>query len=84
MPYVLLFIFMRDIPDLCPKGADLGVKPSSPSCPPTLLLYLGLPTEQAESRDTLPGGVVLVSVEIQIVSTAIETIERIQKVHRRL
>ena len=84
VPYVLLFIFMRDIPDLCPKGADLGVKPSSPSCPLILLLYLGPPTEQAESRGTLPGGVASVSVEIQIVSIAIETIERIQRVNRRL
>ena len=25
------------MPDLCPKGIDLGVKPSAPSCPPTLL-----------------------------------------------
>ena len=42
VPYVLLFIFLRDIPDLCPKGADLDVKPSVPSCPLTFLLYLGL------------------------------------------
>ena len=38
------------MPDLCPKGADLGVKPSAPSCPLTLPLYLGLPTEQAEHQ----------------------------------
>ena len=25
------------MPDLCPKGIDLGVTPSAPSCPPTLL-----------------------------------------------
>ena len=78
------FIFLRDIPDLCPKGADLDVKPSAPSCPLTFLLCLGLPTEQAESQGTLPGGVASVSVEIQIVPIAIETIERIQKVHRSL
>ena len=24
------------MPDLCPKGVDLGVKTSAPSCPPTL------------------------------------------------
>ena len=47
--YVLLFIYLRDMPDLCPKGADLGVKPSAPSCSLTLSLYLGLLTEQAES-----------------------------------
>ena len=41
------------MPDLCPKGTDLGEKPSAPSCP----LTLGLSTEQAEP---LPGGVALV------------------------
>ena len=25
------------MPDLCPKGIDLGVTPLAPSCPPTLL-----------------------------------------------
>ena len=25
------------MPDLCPKGVDLGVKPAAPSCPPALL-----------------------------------------------
>ena len=25
------------MPDLCPKGIDLGVKPPAPSCPPTSL-----------------------------------------------
>ena len=28
---------LRNKPDLCPKGIDLGVTPSAPSCPPTLL-----------------------------------------------
>ena len=45
VPHVLLFISLQDMPDVCPKGADLGVKPSAPSCPLTLPLYLGLPTE---------------------------------------
>ena len=56
MPYVLHFISLRHMPDLCPKGTDLGEKPSAPSCP----LTLGLSTEQAENQDTLPGGVALV------------------------
>ena len=30
--YMLLFISLQDMPDLCPKGADLGVKPVAPSC----------------------------------------------------
>ena len=84
MPYVLLLISLRDMPDLCPKGADLGVKPSAASCSLTLPLYLGLPAGQAESQGTLPGGVASVLVEIQTVLIAVETIERIQKVHRRL
>ena len=35
--YVLPFFSLRNMPDLCPKGIDLGVKPSAPSSPPTLL-----------------------------------------------
>ena len=56
---------------LCPKGADSGVKPSAPSCPLTLPLYLGFPTKQAENQGTLPGGVA--SVEFQTVPIAVET-----------
>ena len=59
VPYVLLFISLQDKPGLCPKGAHLGVKPSAPSCPLSLPLYQGLPTEQ----DTLPVGVASVLVE---------------------
>ena len=44
------------MPDLCPKGIDLGVKPSAPSCPPTLPLYPGLQTEQTESQRTSQEG----------------------------
>ena len=46
VPHVLFFICLRDMPDLCPKGTDLGVKLSDSSCPLTVPLYLGLPTEQ--------------------------------------
>ena len=49
LPYVLLFISLRDMQDLCPKGADLAVKPSAASSSLTLPLYLGLPTKQADS-----------------------------------
>ena len=52
--YVLLFFSLRGMPDLCPKGIDLGVKPSAPFCPPILPPYLGLQTEQAESQRTVP------------------------------
>ena len=84
MPYVLLLISLRDMPALCPKGTDLGVKPSAASCSLTLPLNLGLPTEQAGSQGTLLGGVASVSVEIQTVPIVVETIKRIQKVHTRL
>ena len=48
----------------CPKGIDLGVTLSVPSCSPTLPPYLGLPTEQTQSQGTPLGRVALVSVEI--------------------
>jgi len=67
VPYVLLFFSLRDMPDLCPKGTDLGVKPSAPSCPLTLPLplYLGLTTEQDEGQGIPPGRVASVSIEVQ-------------------
>ena len=84
VPYMLLFISLWDMPDLCFKGADLGVKSSAPSCSLTLLLYSGLPTEQAENQGTLSGGVASISVKIHTVPIVVNTIKRIQKVHRRL
>ena len=53
------------MPDLCPKGIDLGVKPSAPSCPPTLPPILGLQTGQTEGQGISPGMVGLVSVTTQ-------------------
>ena len=73
MPYVLLFISLQDMPDLFPKGTDLGVKPSAPSCPLTLPLYLGFPAEQVENQGTLPGGVASVLVEIQTIPIVAQT-----------
>ena len=35
--YVFPFSSLHNMPDLCPKGIDLGVTPSAPSSPPTLL-----------------------------------------------
>ena len=74
MTYVLLFIFLQDMPDLCPKGADLVIKPLAASCPLTLPLYPGLPTEQVENQGTRLGGVASVSIEFQIVPIAVKTI----------
>ena len=51
------------MPDLCPKGIDLGVT-SAPSCP-TLPLYFGLQTEETESQTTPPRRIALVLVETQ-------------------
>ena len=50
VPYVLLLISLPDMPALCPKDTDLGVKPSAASCSCSLPLYLGFPTEQAENQ----------------------------------
>ena len=53
------------MPDLCPKGIDLGVKPSAPSWS-TLPPYLGLQTEQTESqRNPTQRRIAFVSVETQ-------------------
>ena len=71
---MLFFISLRDMPELCPKGTDLGVKPSAPYCSLTWPLYLGLPTEQAENQGTLLGRVASVSAEIQMVPIAVVTI----------
>lgn len=45
--------------------------------PPVLLLtlHLGLPTEQAESQGTLPGGAASVLIEIQTVPIAVRLLE---------
>ena len=62
------------MPDLRPKIVDFGVKPSAPSCPPTLPLYQVSPAEQAENHSTLLVGVASVLVEIQTMSIVIDTI----------
>jgi len=59
---VAFFLSWRD---LCPKGIDLDVKPSTPSCPLTLPLYSGLQTEQTESQRNPPRRVALVSIKTQ-------------------
>ena len=64
------FFSLRNMPDLRPKGIDLGVKPSAPSCPPTLPPYLGFQAEQTKSQRNPLRRVALVSVEIQ---TGIQT-----------
>ena len=67
MPYVSLFFSLQDMPDLCPKGTDLGVKASAPSYPLTLPLplYQVLTTEQAEGRGIPPGKDASVSKKVQ-------------------
>ena len=62
--------------DLCPKGIDLGVKPSAPSCPPTLPPYPGLQAEQTESQGSPLRRVAFVSVETQTeIQTALVSAE---------
>ena len=83
--YVLPFFSLQNMPDLCPKGIDLGVKPSVPSCPPTLPPYPGLQAEQTESQGSPLRRVAFVSVETQteiqtaLVSAEIQT--EIQTAH---
>ena len=68
--YVLPFFSLRNMQDLCPKGVDLGVKPSAPPCPPTLPPYPGL---QSEVQTTL------VSVETQTIEVRDEREDRRQR-----
>ena len=82
MPYMLFFIYLQGMPDLCPKDTDLSVKPSAPSCSLTLPLYLGLPTEQAETQGILPGGVASVLIEIQTVPIVVKTIYIYRSLYR--
>ena len=49
--YVLPFFSLRDMPALCPKGIDLCVKPSAPSCPPTLPLHRGSNLSKLKVRE---------------------------------
>ena len=56
---------LKNMPDLCPKGIDLGATPSASSCPPTLPLYQGLQTVQTGSQRMPPRRVALVSVKTQ-------------------
>ena len=76
--YVLPFFSPRDLPDLCPKGIDLDMKSSSPSCPPTIPLYPGLQTEQTEGQGTPTGrlalGLVKTQTESQTAQGEIQTI----------
>ena len=73
------------MPDLCPKGIDLGIKPSAPSCPPTLLPCPGLQAELTESQKTPLRMAALVSVktqtEIQTALVSMETQTEIQTAH---
>ena len=73
---MLPFFSLQNMPDLCPKGIDLGVKPSAPSCPPTLPPYPGLQAEQTESQRTPLRRVTFVSVETQTeIQTALVSVE---------
>ena len=69
------------MPDLCPKGVDLSVKPSAPHCPPTLPLYPGLQAEvqtalvSVETQTETPTALVSVETqtEIQTASVSVGT-----------
>ena len=74
MPYVLFFTSLGDMPDLCPTGTDLDVKPSAPSCSLTLAPLSGAPNLTGLNQDTLLGGVASVLVEFQTVPVVVESI----------
>ena len=63
------------MPDLCPKGIDLGVKPSAPSCPLTLPPYLGLQTEIQTAQVEVQTTPVSVWPQTTLVSMETQTIE---------
>ena len=74
--YVLPFFSLQNMPDLCPKGIDLGIKPSAPSCPPTLLPCPGLQAELTESQKTPLRTAALVSVKTQTeIQTALVSVK---------
>ena len=64
------------------------MKPSAPSCPPTLPPYSGLQTEQTESQGTPPGRIALVSVktqtEIQTAQVEVQTTPVLVRPHTTL
>ena len=84
--YVLPFFSLQNMPDLCPKGIDLGVKPSAPSCPLTLPpcwgLQTGIQTAHMEVQTTpvsVQPQTTLVSVETQTIEVRDEMEDRRQR-----
>ena len=61
------------MPNLCPKGIDLGVKPSAPSCPlpPYWGLQTGIQTAHMEVQTTP----VSVQPQTTVISMEVQTIE---------
>ena len=66
---------LRNMPDLCPKGIDLGVKPSAPLYPLTLPPYLGLQTEIQTAHMEVQTTPVSVRPQTTLVSVETQTIE---------
>ena len=73
--YVLPFFSLRNMSDLCPKGIDLGVKPSAPSCPLTLPPYLEIQTEIQTAHMEVQTIPLSVRPQTTLVSTEAQTIE---------
>ena len=63
------------MPDLCPKGIDLGVKSSAPCCPLTLPPYLGLQTGIQTAHMEVQTTPVSVRPQTTLVSVETQTIE---------
>ena len=72
---MLPFFSLRNMPDLCPKGTDLGVKSLAPSCPLTLPPYWGLQTGIQTAHMEVQTTPVSVRPQTPLVSVETQTIE---------
>ena len=71
----LPFFSLQNMPDLYPKGIDLGVKPSAPSCPLTLPPYRGLQTGIQTAHMEVQTTPVSVRLQTTLVSVETQTIK---------
>ena len=75
--YVLPFLSLQNMPDLCPKGIDLGMKPSAP---PYLGLQTGIQTAHMEVQTT-PVSVRLQTTLVSVETQTIKVSNEIQTAH---
>ena len=66
---------LQNMLDLCPKGIDLGVKSSAPSCPLTLPPYRGLQTGIQTAHMEVQTTPVSVQPQTTVISMEVQKIE---------